>query len=606
MQQGIDIENSGDIQFNPIELIQIYTNRDYDRLSAKLLTTLQSFDRITYLVLSDDLRHFINVFVKNFVYIFTQPDYVLSDQHGIDFIKLNLVISNLVAISDFKTTDPYLELLKMQPHNYVKVLTLYSARNTIRFDRRTLFDASSQLASRWYSHYLEIFRSGLVNSTVHQNLREHIIYEDDRLTEFYNIEALYFGVTYIDGDLDRLLKQKLNLAIKNSQLIKSIKIENNPSLKKIAIASAFWFDQHSVYRILSECIAALKDSYELTLIHLGDRSIEIDTKHFQEVRYIQIDGDTLDISSIAKNEFAAIYYPDIGMSLESILLSNLRIAPIQICGLGHPVSTFGNEIDYFISGDAAEISDSPEVNYTERLVLVSGIGAINNRPNYQVRHEIQRSTEHQHKFIINCPWYAQKVNYTLLQSLRLIAQFTTQPVLFRLFSGGGLTEKNDFIPFRKDVEQILGADRVCVYAYKTYDEYMDVMAEGDICLDSDHFGGFNVIIDGLYIRKPTVVFEGKRWYSRAGAQLMQQIGLGELVVTTLTEYTQLTLKLIDDCDFLKKVQSRIDDIDLDQLIFESNQGKYFKQAINFLLKNHKSLKSENSRNPIRIRTPIAE
>jgi Glycosyl transferase family 41 len=604
MQSRMDIENSGDIQFNPIELIQIYTDRDYDLLSTKLLAILQDFERITYLALSDDLRYLINSFVKNFIYIFTQSDYVLSDRHAIDFIKLNLVVSNLVAISEFKTTDPYLELLKMQPQNYVKILTLYSARNTIRFDRRTLFDASSQLASRWYSYYLEIFRSGLVNSTVYQNLREHIIYEDDRLTEFYNIEALYFGATYIDGDLDRSLKQKINLAIKNSQLIKSIKIENNPSPKKIAIASAFWFDRHSVYRILSECIAALKDSYELTLIHLGDRDLEIDTKYFQEVRYVQIDGDSLDISSIARNEFAAIYYPDIGMSLESILLSNLRIAPIQICGLGHPVSTFGNEIDYFISGDAAEISDFPEVNYTERLVLLPGVGAINNRPNYQVRHEIQRSTEHQDKFIINCPWYAQKVNYPLLQSLKSIAQVATQPVLFRLFSGGGLTDKNDFIPFAKDVEQILGADCVCVYAYKTYDEYMDIMAEGDICLDSNHFGGFNVVIDGLYIKKPTVVFEGKRWYSRVGAQLMQQIGLGELVVTTPTEYTKLTLKLIDDRDFRNKIQARIDEVDLDRLVFESNQGEYFKQAIDFLLKNHKSLKINPSRNPIRI--PVIE
>lgn len=599
----MDVENSVDIQFNPIELIQIYTDRDYDLLSEKLLATLQHFDRITYLALTDESRYFVNAFVKIFLYIFTQSDYVLSDWHGIDFIKLNLLVSNLVAISDFRTTDPYLELLKMQPQNYVKILTLYSARNTVRFDRQTLFDTSPKLASRWYSHYLEIFRSGLVNSTVHQNLREHIIYENDRLTEFYNIEALYFGATYIDGDLDRFLKQKINLAIKNSQLIKSIKIKNNPSPKKIAIASAFWFAQHSVYRILAECIAALTDSYELILIHLGNRNLEIDTQYFQEVRYLQIDGNTFDTRSIAQNEFAAIYYPDIGMSLESILLSNLRIAPIQICGLGHPVSTFGSEIDYFISGDAAEIVDRPEVNYTERLVLLPGLGAINNRPNYRV-HEIQRSTEYQDEFIINCPWYAQKVNYPLMQSLQAIAQSATQPVLFRLFSGGGLTGKNDFIPFVKDVEQILGADRVCVYAYKTYGEYMDIMAEGDICLDSVHFGGFNVIVDGLYIKKPTVVFEGKRWYSRAGAQLMQNIGLGELVVATQTEYTQLTLKLIDDRVFRSEMQSKIDAIDLDKLIFESNEGKYFKRSIDFLLKNHESLKSDVSRNPIRI--PIAE
>ncbi|PSB56352.1 hypothetical protein [Chamaesiphon polymorphus] len=494
---AIDTDNSLDVQFNSIDLLKTYLGRDYELLSLKIIATLQYFDRVNYLELTDEIRYFLNAFVKSFLYIFTQSDYILSDGDGIKFIQLNLIISNLVAISDFRTTDPYLELLKMQPKNYVKILTLYSARNTVKFDRLALFDASPQLANRWYSHYLEIFRTGLVNSVVYQNLREHIIYTDDRLTDFHRIEVLYFGVTYIDGDLDRILKQKINRAIQNSQLIKSIKIENYPHPRKIAIASAFWFPQHSVYRILSACIAQLTDSYELTLIHLGDRHVEIDTQYFQEVRYLQIDGNTFDPSAIARNEFAAIYYPDIGMSLESILLANLRIAPIQICGLGHPVSTFGSEIDYFISGEAAEITDRPEVNYSERLVLLPGLGAINNRPNYQPNLAIDRATERPAKFIINCPWYAQKVNYLLLQSLQQISQTASKPILFRLFSGGGLTIKNDFLPFVKDVEQILGQDCVCVYPYKTYNEYMDLMAAGNLCLDSYHFGGFNVTIDGL-------------------------------------------------------------------------------------------------------------
>jgi hypothetical protein len=601
-------QNSNDLQFNPAELLQVYFNHNYDLLSEQLIKIIEHFEQVTYVSLTAESRYFINAFVKNFLYIFTQPDYVLSDRYVTKFIQLNLTISNLVAISDFKNTDPYLELLKLQPQNYAKLLTLCSARNKFPIDRPAFFDASPELASLWYSHYLESYRGGLVNKTVYQNLREHLIYDDDRLTDFYKIDDLYFGATYIDGDNDRLLKSKINKSIQNSQLIKNIVVSNHSNPKKIAIISGFWFPQHSVYRILSECVVALKDSYELTLIHLGDRNLDIDTQYFREVKYLQFQNGKFDLSCLQNNDFAVIYYPDIGMLPESILLSNIRIAPIQICGLGHPVSTFSSAIDYFISGNDAEINRNPEANYAERLVLLNGLGAVNNRPNYPAPINISvdknsdrhNSLENKSQFIINCPWYAQKVNYPLLVLLKKIAQSSNISVLFRFFSGGALVRKNDFIPFAKDVEQALGSEHVHVYPYMPYSEYMGIMQEGDICLDSYHFGGFNVIVDGLYLQKPSVLFEGKRWYSRAGAKLMKKLGLEELVAKSPTEYTQLTLKLINNPDFYQAMQDKVRQIDLENLAFRSTNGQYFKKAIDYLIQNHEQLQKDPTKKAIRI------
>ncbi len=598
----MDEQDTKGLHFNAQKLIQDYMSQNYDVLSEQLIHILEHFEQVNYLEISDELRYFINAFVKNFLYIFTQPDYVLSDRYVTRFIQLNLIISNLVAISDFKTTDAYLEILKWQPQNYVKMLSLCSARNIFTIDRQSFFDASPQLACLWYCHYLEIYRSGLVNRIAYQNLREHLIYEDDRLTDFYKIDDLYFGSTYIDGDGDRLLKAKINKSIQNSQLIKSIVINNQPNPKKIAVISRFWFPQHSVYRVLFKFVASLKDSYHLTLIHLGDRQLEIDTQYFHEVKYLQLQDDKLDISSIETNDFAAIYYPDIGMSIESILLSNLRIAPVQICGVGHPVSTFGSEIDYFIGGADAEVSRNPEVNYSERLVLLNGLGIINNQPNYERQHKssTRKSVDKDDRFIINCPWYAQKVNYPLLVLLKKLTQEAKSSILFRFFSGGALTRKNDFLPFVKDVEQVLGSEHVQVYPYMPYGEYMACMEEGDICIDSYHFGGCNVIIDGLYLQKPTIVFEGKRWYTRAGARLMKNLGLGDLVAKTPTEYTQLILKLINNQSFYAEVQERVSQVELSKIAFQSDDGQYFKKAIDFLIQNHDHLQKDNTKKPIRI------
>jgi hypothetical protein len=279
----MEMQNVGDLQFNPQELFQDYLAQKYDQLSQKLIGILEHFEKSTYIELKVESQYFLNAFVKNFLYLFTQPDYLLSDFFVRRFIQLNLTIANLVAISDFKTTDAYLELLKLQPQNYAKILALCSARNSFKLDRKAIFDASPELACLWYCHYLEIYRSGLVNRIVYQNLREHIVYEDDRLKDFYQIDDLYFGATYIDGDSDRLLKNKINHSIQNSQFVKNITIRNRPNPRKIAIISGLWFPNHSIYRILSGCIAALKDDYELTLIHIGDRQIEIDTQYFHEI-----------------------------------------------------------------------------------------------------------------------------------------------------------------------------------------------------------------------------------------------------------------------------------------------------------------------------------
>ena len=603
----MQLQNSGNLHFNPLELIEDYFSKSYDTLSEKLIHVLEHFDQVTYLELLPESRYFINAFVKNFLYIFTQPDYLLSDRYVSRFIQLNLTISNLVAISDFKTTDAYLELLKLQPQNYAKILTLCSARNNFKIDRRAFFDASPQLASLWYSHYLEIYRTGLVNRNVHQNLREHLIYDDQRLTDFYKIDDLYFGSTYIDENSDRILKAKINKSIQNSRLIRSMVISNQPNPKKIAIISGFWFPQHSVYRILSEYIAVLKDSYELTLIHLGDRvdnrEWEIDRQYFQEVKCLQIQDGKLDISSIQQNDFAVIYYPDIGMLPESILLSNMRIAPIQICGLGHPVSTFGSEIDYFISGADVELNRNPEANYSERLILLKGLGAVNNYPNYQSPPHLNINKKKRSQFIINCPWYAQKVNYPMLILLKRIAREAKLSVLFRFFSGGGLVRKNDFLPFVKDIKEVLGSEHICVYPHLPYEQYMAIMEEGDICLDSSPFGGFNVIVDGLHLQKPSVLFEGKRWYSRAGARLMKNLGLGELVAKTPLEYTQLTLKLINNEGFFAEMQELVKKTDLSQTAFQSKNSlstQYFKKAIDFLIQNHEHLQKDVSKKPLRI------
>lgn len=583
-------------QINPRDLLELYRHQEYDQLSEIFLRVLEHFHNKTYYSLDLSLRYFINVFVKNFLYLFTQPEYILSDRHVNLFIKHNLTISNLVAISSFKTTDAYLQILNDQPRNFAKLLSLYSARNTVKFDKQALFNANPQLACLWYSCFCESYRSGVINKEAYQNLREHITYADDKLTDFYNIDDIYFGASYIDGDRDREIKNRINQSIKNSPFATTAQINNNPKPKKIAVITSLWFSQHSVYRILSEFIESLKDDYELTLVHLGEIRNNLDIGFFKEIRYVYAKDGYLNIDAIRENDFAAVFYPDIGMTVESIFLSNLRIAPIQICGLGHSVSTFGAEIDYYISGADVEIPQGAEANYSERLVLLPGFGAIHNQPHYQINNIKKTRPE----FIVNCPWYAQKVNYNLVCSLKEIVAKSDKKIVFRFFSGGALTRKNDFLPFATDLESILGKDCVELIPAKPYGEYMALMEEGDICIEASHFGGCNTVADSLYLRQPTVTLEGDKWYNRIGSQMLRTAGLSELIAQTSEEYIYLILKLIHDDDYRLQIQEKLDRVDLNSTIFSSESKIYFKKAMDFLTDNWEQLKNETSNKPLYI------
>jgi predicted O-linked N-acetylglucosamine transferase (SPINDLY family) len=105
----------------------------------------------------------------------------------------------------------------------------------------------------------------------------------------------------------------------------------------------------------------------------------------------------------------------------------------------------------------------------------------------------------------------------------------------------------------------------------------------------------------LYLRKPTVTFEGNKWYNRIGSQMLRVVGLEELIAKSAEEYIRLTLKLIDDEQYRLSIQEKLKQADLNSTIFSSDSKNYFKKAIDFLIENHERLKHETSRKPIRIK-----
>lgn len=592
-------------QFHPDRAFQLYLNKDHDALSTLFLAVLDHFRKTTYVNVSRELQHRIDTFVQVFLTVFTRPDYRISEPHVLPFVKLNPVVSNVVAMSGTRSTDAALSILLQQEANFIKILTLYSPRNSVRIDRRALFDSDAANASIWYCAFGDLFRSGLVREDVRKNLAEHYLDRDSRLDATYEPQELFFGSTYLGGHVDRLIKPVVNASIRARNARVYPQINCRPDPKKIAVISGFWFADHSVYRICSGFLRALK-GYHLTFFGLRHPRGEgrFETSLFNEVKSLvhRPDG-RLDIEPLVSNDFQVAYFPDIGMHPDSITLANLRIAPIQIASLGHSVSTWGAEIDYFISGEEAELPSFPERNYSERLVLLPGSGAIHNRLDDPPAAEPGPASIPQGDpgvYLINAPWHSMKVNGRFLGTIRKIVKASYRPIRLRVFVGSSLARNNDTIPFARDLAAALGTEHVEVIPGLPYDEYLRSLSRGCFSIDSYPFGGCNTVADSLHLRKLMVTWEGDAWYNRIGSQMLREVGLGELAATTAKNYVEITLRLLHDDAWRGSLEQKLRNANLLETTFSTRHAGSFQMALDHLIANHDLLRQEGGRRPIHI------
>jgi hypothetical protein len=583
------------VTFSRRQWLNFFIRGNHVKLSDEFIRVLNHFRAFIYFNLPADRRAFINDFVENFLYFFCHPDFKIPQSHIGAFLALQPVIANVVALSDFGTTTPWVLRLSQDNRNFFKLLVLHNVRTEIAIDPARYFELAPEFASRWWCYYW-VSAAAFCRKETHEKIRLHLKNLDDRFTLIGDNSRLsYFPVTYIAPECERIAKERLNRLA--AAAFANVEIRNRPARKKIAIVSGRWY-RCAVYTSLAPLIRSLAGVYDITLVNFGTKEQDIeDRAMFERIIPIAMKNHQMDLSALQDNEFSAAIYPDIGMNAESIFMSNIRLAPVQVAMYGHPTSTWGSKIDYFIGGRKVEDAARATANYSERLVLIPGMGVY---PVYPDDFAVPTEAAPEDPFYINCGWTAQKVSWPLLDALAEVRARASKRVVFRIFPGRALTDNNGFIPFVKDIHSILGAQAVQVFPNFTRIEYLTELCRGAISLDSYPFGGFNTVIDALYCKKPMVVWEGDRAFNRFGAATLDIVGMPELIARTREEYIALTLRLIDDDDFRRSMQERAGAIDLKRSFATHEDPRYYRKAIDYLIENNENLKNNGSREPILI------
>ena len=531
----------------------------------------------------DAIREF-NKFAQLVFAAIMDEEFQPNQHQAMVLVQMGHIFQHLLEVSGYKTTDPVLSCVLNQQKNLAKVLFLQNAMCEIQVNQSKFFDIDPIIASAWFSAYgLGI---GTPHPTIQKNVYRHFENMDERWQIYRpQVSSIYFTCTYHNPGAARRCKSIMNKAIKKFDL--GTKFTNRPSegKKHIAIVSCRWHRNHAVYKSLGALVEQLLDKYKLSLIWTGPTLVETAvTSYFDSVTHCYFKGGDLIVPpTMLDNDYDMVYYPDIGMSDESIWLSNQRIAPIQVMGYGHPETTGdGSEIDYLIGGR----EDDPN-QYAETMLQIPGLGADPTWPTYERKHNYIDDDVVR----INCSWGPDKYNYTLLSVLAEINKVAANICQeqkkeasweWHLFGSPGMNRYAALPAFNMYVKQLL--PNAIIHSRQEYYDYMENAEQHDFALNSFPFGCYNVLVESLFLGIPFATLVGDRFYSRAGKWLNEKAGMPENSFDIPRDMINWVARIITEPELLKAQREHLKSLDLKSLLFDKN--KHFLDAVDHIFGNH--------------------
>lgn len=541
------------------------------------------FETHHYLQFGRDAIKKINMFLQCAFTALAREDFYPEGEICGRLIQAGHLLHHLVAISSYQTTDGILDACTPLSENAIKLMLLQNPRNEIQIDQDKFFSVNPLAASIWFQAYLMGISSP--TSRIQKNLYRHLACMSEKFVlPSHSLSGIYFTSTYHNPDSVRRVKKILNKAVKDRADMPPF--ENNPDPKSIAIVTSRWHRNHAVYKSASPLVEQLKDDYKLTLVWTNSPAAmprTAVTDYFDKVVNCYFDKGQLVIPpELLKNDFQMIYFPDIGMSDESIWLSNFRMAPIQAVGYGHPDTTGdGNEIDYFICGQVEKEADDA---YSETRVCIPGLAQEPAWPTAKRQYNYQDDGVVR----INCVWGPDKYNHTLLTVLaeinkRVLHINPESKHEFHLFGSPGLNRYAALPPFRKDVFRLLPNAKV--HSQWEYYDYMQEAEKNDFAINSFPFGCYNTLVESLWMGLPFLTLVGQRFYNRAGMWLNQRVGMEENNFEAPQALIAKATELVTNPEELKRQRAHLESIDLKSRLF-TLEGNYFKDAVEYIIANH--------------------
>jgi len=264
--------------------------------------------------------------------------------------------------------------------------------------------------------------------------------------------------------------------------------------------------------------------------------------------------------TIASDAPHVLIYPEVGMDGTAAKLAGQRLAPTQCVSWGHPVTSGFPTLDYFLSSELMEPTNSQD-HYTERLVLL---------PNLSVYYEpldIRPIVFDRARFGLRTTatvyWCGQSLYKYLPQFDQIFPRIARevnncQFAFIEFQTSAHVTELFQQRLERAFAEFGLRASDHCVFLPRLdQHEFVATFGACDVFLDSVGWSGANTTLESLAHDIPIVTFAGSLMRGRHSVAILKMIGVTETIATTIDEYISVAVRLGQDIALRTSLKQKI-------------------------------------------------
>ena len=315
--------------------------------------------------------------------------------------------------------------------------------------------------------------------------------------------------------------------------------------KPVLLVVLEWFtSQHSIYRTHSTSMRALREHFTLHGVAQKGSTDFITQDVFESFTEVETAGAVGNvIRHIHELRPDVIYYPSVGMFPLTVYLTSLRLAPLQVMGLGHPATTWSEHIDGVL---VEEDYVGDENCFSEQVWAVPSDAIPYIPPASVARIPVERKPftgRAEAAWPYECPVRiavcasVMKFNPAFLDTLKEIKSRSRVPVQFCFYMGfaHGLT----FEYLRSVICDVLPGSEV--NAHMAVSEYQKALNSCEFFVNPFPFGNTNGLVDTVRQGLPGVCMSGpevhthideglfrrlnmlkRQMYGRAGFELLRQ------------------------------------------------------------------------------------
>jgi len=250
---------------------------------------------------------------------------------------------------------------------------------------------------------------------------------------------------------------------------------------------------------------------------------------------------------IAADALDVLIHPEVGMTPHSYLLAALRLAPVQLAGWGHPVTTGSDAIDGYLTCAMMEPEDAAD-HYVEALVPLPGLGVDYGMPPPPPPTERTAFGLPAAGRTYLCAQSLFKVHPDMDALLAAILAADPDGVLvFFQATARAVTEQ-----FARRLQGVLAARGIPARGQLKFLPRMNgagfrrALASVDVVLDTVHWSGGNTSLDAFAAGTPVVALPGRYMRGRQSAAMLRAMGLAELVARDAGDYVRIAVESARD------------------------------------------------------------